>query len=311
MKKLGKKRPFVGLLFRTVIKVLSFFSLKWTHRFGTAIGLCLWFFPNPLRKISTDNIDTAFPQRSAEERRKLIKSSLVELGKGFCELGPLWCWSPEKLLPLVDDNGWRDAIGGALERGRGVIILSPHLGSWELMGWYGSFFCPLTSLYRPPRVGSISDFMQQVRERAGAKLVPTDMVGIKALFRALKKNEAVGILPDQDPGKRGGVVVPFLNHPATTMTLISSLALKTGAPIYFTFAERLPEGRGYKIHVLQAQEGLADSDETAAATELNRQIELCVALLPQQYLWSYGRYRKIKKYQRRARRQQQKQTNGD
>ena len=311
MKKKGKKRPLIGFLFQAVIRFFSCFSLKWAHRIGTALGWCLWLFPNPLKKISTENISTAFPQYSEKERKNLLRASLIELGKGFTELGPLWCWPRERLLPLVQDGGGSEVIGKALEQQKGVVLLSPHLGAWELTGWYWSTLFSVTAMYRPPRIRSISDFMRQVREREGAKLVPTDIIGIKALFKALKKNETIGILPDQDPGKRGGVVAPFFNHPATTMTLVAKLVQKTGAPVFFTFAERLPYGAGYKIHVLEAQKGVADTDETAAAAELNCQIESCVHLMPQQYLWSYGRYRKIKKYQKRQRRQQQQLKNAD
>ena len=306
MKKKGKKRPLVGFMFRMIIRGLSCFSLKWAHLFGDGIGWCLWLLPNSLQKITRENICSAYPDYSPGQRNRLIRASLVELGKGFCELGPLWLWPRDKMLPLVKDEGGADMIKEALLRGKGVIVLSPHLGAWELMGWYWSINFPITSLYRPPRVRSMAAFMRQVREREGATLVPTDVSGIKALFRALKNNEMVGILPDQDPGKKGGVLVPFFNHPANTMTLVSKLIEKTDAPVFFTFAERLPQGKGFRIHVLEAQDGIVNSsDPVAAAAELNRQIEACVKLLPEQYLWSYGRYRKTKKYQRLQQRHQQ------
>jgi KDO2-lipid IV(A) lauroyltransferase len=294
-----KNRPFVGFLFRTVIQFLSCFSLGWTHRFGVVIGWLLWLTSNSLKRISTENINSAYPDYSRAERHRLIKGSLIELGRGFCELGPLWCWPREKLLPLVQDDGGAQTIREALTRHKGVIVLSPHLGAWELMGWYWSLHFPITSLYRPPRVRSMADFMRKARERQGANLVPTDVSGIKALFRALKNNEVVGILPDQDPGKRGGVLALFFNHPANTITLISKLIRKTGAPVFFTFAERLPQGAGFKIHVIEADRGLDAGDEHQAARTLNQQIEQCVQLVPAQYLWSYGRYRKVKKHLKR------------
>jgi KDO2-lipid IV(A) lauroyltransferase len=303
MKKKGKKRPLVGLLFRAVIRLLSIFPLRWTHRLGVVVGWCLWLVPNPLKKISTANISRAYPGYLPEQHNRLLRHSLIELGKGFCELGPLWYWPREKLLSLTQDQGGSVLLKEALTQGRGVIVLSPHLGAWELMGLYCSIFFPITSLYRPPRVSSMADFMRQVREREGAILVPTDVSGIKALFRALKNNEMVGILPDQDPGKRGGVLAPFFNYPANTMTLLAKLIKKTGAPVLFTFAERLPKGAGFKVHVIEAGEGLDAANELEAATALNQQIEQCVNLVPAQYLWSYGRYRKVKKYLRRQQKQ--------
>ncbi|MBW6510032.1 MAG: hypothetical protein K0A94_10880 [Desulfuromonadales bacterium] len=298
-----KSRPVVGFLFRAIIQFLSRFSLGWAHLYGIIIGWCLWLLPNPLKRITRENIRYAYPDYLPGQRHRLIRTSLIDLGKGFCELGPLWCWPREKLLPLVQDDGGVDTIKQALKRGRGVIVLSPHLGAWELMGWYWSIHFPITSLYRPPRVRSMADFMRQVREREGANLVPTEVSGIKALFKALKNNEVVGVLPDQDPGKKGGVLAPFFNHPANTMTLISKLIRKTGAPVFFTFAERLPKGAGYKIHVIEAGQGLDTSDEQEAARILNQQIEQCVQLVPAQYLWSYGRYRKVKQHLRRQQRQ--------
>jgi KDO2-lipid IV(A) lauroyltransferase len=299
MKKKSKQRPVVGVLFQAAMHFFSWLPLKWSHRCGVLLGELLWLIPNPLKNISSENITIAFPQMSVQQRKQLLKESLKELGKSFCELGPLWCWPREKLLPLVHDDGGVDTISEALERGRGVIVLSPHLGAWELIGWYWSLHFPITSLYRPPRVRSMADFMRKAREREGANLVPTDVSGIKALFRALKNNEVVGILPDQDPGKRGGVLVPFFSHPANTITLISKLIQKTAAPVFFTFAERLPHGAGFKIHVIEAGKGLDASDEQEAAGILNQQIEQCVQLVPVQYLWSYGRYRKVKKHLKR------------
>lgn len=301
MKKKAKTRPLVGFLFRTIVRFFSCFSLKWSHRFGIALGWCVWRVPNQLKQISSDNINHAYLEKSDNERQGLIRASLIELGKGFCELGPLWCWPREKLLPLVQDDGGVDTIRKALLLRKGVIVLSPHLGAWEMMGWYWSIHFPITSLYRPPRNVSMADFMRQVREREGATLVPTDVIGIKTLFRALKNNEIVGILPDQDPGNRGGVPAQFFHHPANTMTLIARLIQKTGAPVFYTFAERLPQGVGYRIHVIEAESGLADTDEFSAATALNRQVEHCVQRAPAQYLWSYKRYKKIKKYNKEGR----------
>lgn len=302
MKKKGKQRPLVGVLFQAVIHFFSWFPLKWAHRCGVLLGTLLWLIPNSLKTISSENIAIAFPDSSADEQGRLLKASLKELGKGFCELGPLWCWPREKLLPLIQDDGGVDEIRTALDQNKGIIVLSPHLGAWELTGWYWSVLFPMTSLYRPPRTGSMSVFMREVREREGAKLVPTDVSGIKALIKALKNNEMVGILPDQDPGKRGGVLAPFFNHPANTMTLVSKLVQKTTAPVFYTFAERLPDGAGFKIHVIEGQTSLADLDVVSAAAALNHDVETCVRKLPEQYLWSYGRYRKTKKYLRRRQR---------
>src|SRR6056297_284837 len=116
MKKKGKKHPLVGILFRSVIQFLSRFSLGWTYRFGVVIGWGLWLIPNSLKQLSSENINRAYPSCSLAQRRLLLRNSLIELGKGFCELRPLWCWSRKKLLPLVRDKGGVGLINEALER---------------------------------------------------------------------------------------------------------------------------------------------------------------------------------------------------
>lgn len=210
MKQSDDRKPIVGALFRGVIRLLSWLPLRYAQAIGAGLGWLLWRVPNSVKRISEKNIALAFADQSAEQQEQLVKASLIELGKTATELGPLWCWSKQRLLPLVKEVRGAERIESALAQGRGVIVLSPHLGAWEMMGWYWSVQYPITSLYRPPRIGSIENFMRQVRERSGATLVPTDMSGVKALRKALKNNEIVGILPDQDPGKAVALSRPFL-----------------------------------------------------------------------------------------------------
>lgn len=293
MKQSDDRKPIVGALFRGVIRLLSWLPLRYAQAIGAGLGWLLWRVPNSVKRISEKNIALAFADQSAEQQAQLVKASLIELGKTATELGPLWCWSKQRLLPLVKEVRGAELIELALAQGRGVIVLSPHLGAWEMMGWYWSVQYPITSLYRPPRIGSIENFMRQVRERGGATLVPTDMSGVKALRKALKNNEIVGILPDQDPGKSGGVVAPFFGHPANTMLLVAKLAQKAQCPVFYTFAERLPAGAGYRIHVIEASAQLASTDDVQAASALNQGVETCARINPAQYQWSYKRYKNL------------------
>lgn len=290
-----EQRPIIGALLKAVLRFFSWLPLRWNHALGALLGRLFYLLPNSVKRISEVNIARAFPQASQPERDQLLKNSLIELGKTTTELGPLWLWPKEKLLPLVKSCEGIEKIDQALQQGRGVIVLSPHLGAWEMMGWYWSVHHAITSLYRPPRIGSIEVFMRQVRERGGAKLVPTNMSGVKALRRALKQNEIVGILPDQDPGQSGGVIAPFFQHPANTMVLVSKLAQKAQCPVFFTFAERLDAGQGYRLHIIEADDAVADRDEQTAAQALNQGVEQCARRVASQYQWSYKRYKNLPK----------------
>jgi KDO2-lipid IV(A) lauroyltransferase len=188
----------------------------------------------------------------------------------------------------------RGISGGDLLRrddGRGVIVLSPHLGAWELAGLYLSAQGPTTTLYKPQP--ELDWLIREARGRGGAKLVPTDPQGIRGLIRALRRGEYVGILPDQEPkAHRGSVFAPFFGVPAFTMLLINRLARKTGARVIFLFAERLPRAQGFHIHCLPAPAGIDSEDDLTGATALNQGIEAAVNTCPEQYVWAYKRFRK-------------------
>jgi KDO2-lipid IV(A) lauroyltransferase len=293
MKKSSKQKPIRGLLFKATIWFFSLFSLTWNHRFGALIGWFLWRTPNSAKRITVKNISIAFPEYSAEQQQELVRQSLIETGKTFTELGPIWLWAKDKKLGLIQRVEGAELLREAFGKNNGVMILSPHLGCWEVVGPYLAEHFPTSILYRPPRIGSIEGFMRAVRESSGAKLVPTDLRGVKALRRALKQNEVIGILPDQDPGKSGGVMSPFFGHPVNTMVLVSKLAAKADCPIFFTYAERLSNAEGYVLHIEPADSALASLDEFEAASALNRGVEACASHLPSQYQWSYNRFKRL------------------
>lgn len=295
MKKNSEHHPIQGALFKGLVRVLSWLPLKWSQRLGAAMGWLLWRLPNSAKRVSIKNIDIAFPNLSSEARALLVKQSLIETGKTATELGAIWCWPQAKKLALIKRVEGADRLAEAVAQGKGVMVLSPHVGCWEIIGHYLAEHYPTTILYRPPRIGSLDTFMRQTRQSSGVKLQPTDMSGVKGLRKALKNAEVVGILPDQDPGKSGGVVAPFFGHPANTMVLVSKLAQKSACPVFYILAERLPQAQGYVIHLLDAPANVASADEQLATTALNHGVETCVRQVPSQYQWSYKRYKNLPK----------------
>jgi KDO2-lipid IV(A) lauroyltransferase len=215
----------------------------------------------------------------------------METGKLLLELGPLWLWPGARVLALVQGSvAGEEALAGAGRHQRGAILLTPHLGAWEMAGLYYSSRHPLTILYRPSRLG-LDELSVRGRGRVGGKVVATDARGVRALFTSLRNGEILGILPDQDPGEEGGVFAPFFGIAANTMTLVSRLALKTGVPVFLTWAERLPCGRGYALHLRALPEVTAAASLEVSAAALNQGVEAAVRSLPAQYLWVYKRFK--------------------
>jgi len=286
-----KQTVVVGLA-KGFITFFSWLPLRLNQAVGRLIGRLLWWLPNENRRITLVNLRLAFPHDSEQERNRIAKQSLLHLGMMATELGPAWLWSDKKIMPLIKEIKGQSLLDDALAAKKGIIFLAPHIGAWELIGPFLSTQYPSTFLYRPPNISGLEDFMVTSRGRFGAVLAPTDMRGVRTLIKALKQQQVSVILPDQDAGEKGGIHAPFFEHPARTMTLASKLIQKTDCAFLFVAMERLPKAQGYRIHFLPAEADVASPDEVIATQALNRGVEQCVRLIPEQYLWSYRRFRK-------------------
>lgn len=285
-------KPLLGALLKGLVVGFGWLPLSANQALGAFIGRMLWWLPNSNRRITQQNIAHVYPHKTPQQQRALVKASLIELGKTITELGPVWRWSQPKLLASVTAVKGQNFIDEALAAQKGILFLGPHMGCWELTGAYISMHYPATTLYQPPNVPSVEAFMVQARSRFGAQLVPTDMRGVRNLIQALKAGRVSAILPDQDPGESGGVYAPFFGRPARTMTLVSKLIQKSDCAVLFAFTERLPNAQGYVLHFLPADARIASGDELEAATALNLGVEAVISHAPEQYLWSYKRFRK-------------------
>ncbi len=279
----------------SLLRLSALLPLSVNHIIGKVLGGLLWIFPNKLKNIALKNISLCFPELSPNEHNRLLRRNLMETGKNLLEIGALWLWSGEHVLSLVKESDTTERIlAKRAQLKKGAILITPHLGSWEMAGLYFSSRLPLTILYRPSRLAGFDAISCQGRSRLGGQVVATNMKGIRTLLRALRQGEVLGILPDQDMGGIGdgeSLFAPFFNVTAGTMTLVSRLALKTKVPVFITWAERLPYGRGYIIHlhILPKVTTATSLGESVAA--LNQGVETAVRSLPEQYLWVYKRFK--------------------
>jgi KDO2-lipid IV(A) lauroyltransferase len=282
---------FRAFIARILLRIISWFPLSVAHGLGRFLGGFFYSYSNELSRITRRNIELCFPKLGSRKVDELTRESLMQTGMALIECGALWLWPTRRVLDQVREVTGRELIEAAVKEGNGVIFVIPHLGSWETVALYSSKYWPTTSLYRPPRLAGLDQLIRSGRERAGAKLVTTDVSGVRALRKALSQGEVVIILPDQDPGRGAGVFAPFFGIQANTMTLLSRLADKSGATVLTAYAERLSKGGGYHIHISSSPEGLADKDSVVAATCLNRVVEQCARDLPAQYQWGYRRFK--------------------
>ncbi len=278
-------------LISALLRLFAALPLRWSQRIAVLPGWLLAHLPNGLRRITEINLGVCFPELSAAERRTLTYRSLVETCRTAFEIGPMWLWPAPRLLEMVTETRDAELVDSALKSGQGVILATPHLGCWEIAGHYCAARWHITSLYRPPRIKALDELIRQGRARCGAQLVRTDAKGVRQLFQTLNSGGVIGILPDQDPGDSGGVFAPFFGTAANSMVLLPRLARKTGAKVFFVRCERLPGAAGYRLHFTAAEAQIQDADAQVAAAAMNRSVEACVRACPEQYQWSYRRFR--------------------
>jgi len=172
---------------------------------------------------------------------------------------------------------------------RGLIVVAPHLGCWELLNYWLAARMPLSIVYRPPKQANLEPFLLRARGELNVEQVRAEGAGVRTRYKRPQAGGAVGILPDQQPRQGEGEFAPFFGVEALTMVLVSRLAQRTNANVLFAFAERLSNGTGYDIHLRAAPDGIADTDLRVACTALNRGVEDCARIAFDQYQWHYKR----------------------
>jgi len=202
----------------------------------------------------------------------------------------MWLGNTQKTLQLVKKTEGQQFIDKALKNNQGVIIAMPHYGSWELTSLYCARHYPMTTMYAPQEDIRVEGLMRQARQRTGAKLVPIDNSGIRAMSKALKQGEVISILPDQSP-KNNGLFVPFFGQPCYTMTLLSKLAQKNNATVIFAYAKRLEDSSGFEIIFRAARKNLSELELEDSVAQMNLDIEKLIRETPYQYQWTYKRFK--------------------
>jgi KDO2-lipid IV(A) lauroyltransferase len=264
--------------------------LRVLHALGSAFGDMAWLLRSRERRITEINLALMSDQDGALSCQLDARQVLRETGKSAIEIAKVWSGRPQHALRLVREVRGADLFEQALESGKGILIAAPHLGCWELLSYWLAERTPLAIVYRPPRNPEIEPLLIKARGASKVEQVRAEGAGVRSLYRRLSAGGVVGILPDQQPRQGEGEFAPFFGIEALTMVLLPRLAERTGACVLFAFAERLPRGQGFRIHVQAAPSRVADADLRIACSALNEGVEHCVRAAPMQYQWHYKRY---------------------
>jgi len=268
--------------------LISRFPLRLLQAAGGALGLLAARLPGRYGQRLSENFRLAFPDAT----QAMIDEAARSAGRMMIEMP--YFWSRKTIgarLHGFDDYMWPE-LEKLQARGKGLIILTPHLGCFEVLPQSHALVRPVTALFKPPHQPWLRDWIEKMRTRPNMHMAPATPRGVRMLVKALKRGQAVGILPDQVPSGGEGNWAPFFGKPAYTMALVHRLQQLTGAPVVAVFAERLPKGAGYRAHLHVLNEGgMLPDDPAEAAAVINQAVETLVRQCPTQYLWGYSRYK--------------------
>jgi Kdo2-lipid IVA lauroyltransferase/acyltransferase len=290
-----QRPPYFKSILKTVFQLLSYMPLTVLHAAGTVLGLLVWACSGVYRRRLAENSALAgFGWRTA-------LAAAVQAGKMVAELPRIWLGRPVRVI-------WNDlpAAQAVFERskseGKGIIILSPHLGCWEVVGQSIADMAykggepggnRMTVMYRPARQAWLDEIIRASRAKPSMQTVPADLSGVRQTLRVLKGGGIIGLLPDQVPPDGMGTWSNMFGKPAYTMTMAAKLAQTTTAIAVLCWCERLSFGRGYRMFTRVLDLDLS-ADLDGVVQQINVEVEVAIRALPDQYLWGYARYKQPK-----------------
>lgn len=268
--------------------VMSWLPSRVLWVLGSGLGAFASWFPTPNRRFAERNIELCFPDKDAAERRRLVKRHFTLSGFAVLSLSVVW-WAPQwrikKFITLRDKRH----LDNAFASGKNVILLAPHFIGLDIGGMRASLERNLVSMYRKSR-DPLLEYLFRRRTRFGAVVVER-MASLRPIIRLLREGRPFYYLPDQDMGERAGVFVPFFGIPTATVTALSRIAESTNAVVIPCITRILPHGRGFEVRFYPPFDNFPTNDPVADARRMNQEIEKRVREMPDQYMWSYRRFK--------------------
>jgi KDO2-lipid IV(A) lauroyltransferase len=289
----------IARLLYALAALLGRLPWAWLRRSGDAIAARWIRRDSRESRVTLRNLELAYPELLPGQRDQLRQQVLRTTARQALETLRLWTRPHADNLAQIREHHGIEHFDAALAAGRGVIVIAPHYGNWELLNQWLAARTPLAILYAPPDSAIGEAFLNRVRAAqadAGERVtqVRAEGTAVRQLFKRLKDGGVVGILPDQQPKAGEGEFAPFFGVPALTMTLPGRLAHRTGATVLMAWCERIDShaanGPLFALHVAPAPADVADADPARGVHALNAAVERIARRDPAQYQWTYKRY---------------------
>lgn len=279
---------------RVFVAILGILPRGLARQLGIGIGWLAFNVLGRLRKVGLRNLQLAFPEKSATERETILRTVYRNLGCLLAEFCQMPSYTPERASEFIRYDGLENYLA-ARERGKGVLVLTGHLGAWELSSFYHSLMgYPMGMVIRRLDNPLVDTFVNRIRCLHGNRVMHKDDFA-RGLIAAMRAGETVGILMDTNMTPPQGVFVPFFGVEACTASGMARIALKTEAAVVPGFLLWEPREKKYVLHfgteLNLVRTGDTESDAVANTALFTSVIERYVRQYPEQWLWMHRRWK--------------------
>ncbi|ANF82184.1 lipid A biosynthesis acyltransferase [Acinetobacter sp. NCu2D-2] len=285
MNKQESKNSLYGLL-----NFVSRLPLQILRGFARGLaGLVNIFHITKTSKIIRLNLKITLPELSDQQREAITRQAIRNELMSYFEFFSIWGSTNQKNIDRIHHISGEHLLHDALAAKKGVVLIVPHFGTWEVMNAYIAQFTPMTIMYKPVKDESADRFVREARSRENAHLVPTDESGVRQIFKALKQGGTTVILPDHTPNV-GGEYIPYFGVPLATSNLSAKLIQKTKAKVLFLHAKR-NSNQGFDMSIEPISDAIYDCDANTGTQIILEALKALIQRHPEHYHWSYKRFK--------------------
>ena len=275
-----------------LLKLISVLPLGFLRSLSSFAGYFHWILNTRAKRTTLTNLAICFPDMSKSDRHKLARQSLIETMKTLFEAAIVWRrdwdWLKSKIVSVSNEN----VLLEKYNKQKGLIVITLHIGNWEVAAAYLANTIPVTALYQSSKYARVDQLIETARKNKKMDLAPSNVQGVKKVLQALKQKRAVCILPDQVPDRNTGrILSTFFNKPAWTMSLVQNLICRTDCEVCFCYALRSESG--FTLHIVESNPEIKNEDLAISAGAMNADIESIARSAPAQYQWEYKRFRQL------------------
>jgi len=279
---------------RLLVAMMGVLPRPLARAVGAALGWVVYGLLGRLRRVGQRNLAMAFPEKSVEERGKILRGVYRSLGWQLAEFCRMRRYSLESAGKLIRYEGLENYLA-ARAKGKGVFVLTGHLGAWELSSFYHSLVgYPMSMVIRRLDNPLVDSFVNGIRSLHGNRVIHKDDFA-RGLLTAMQQGETVGILMDTNMTPPQGVFVPFFGVPACTASGLARVALRSEAAVLPGFLVWESSENRYVLHFgpeLELIRGGDAAENIVANTALfTATIESYVRRYPDQWLWVHRRWK--------------------